>query len=102
MAEDSMKLSEVEKGQLRLLLANGYKYLARDEVLGLCAYRNKPRLCMSRNPGIKFRFWSSSEGVLFMHDDYFLGVGFDEVAPYQILENAGLRLCKPTKRAVSV
>lgn len=97
-----MKLSEVEKGQLRLLLANGYNYLVRDEFLGLCAYRVKPELCVSHNPGIKFRFWSAREGVLFMHDDYFLCVGFDEVAPYQILENASLRLCKPTKRAVSV
>lgn len=97
-----MKLSDIEIGQLKLLYDKGFRFICRDDCVGLCAFRVKPRLCVSHNPGIKFRFWSATEGVLFLHDDYFKGVGFHEIEPYRITKTFKLKLCNPTKKVVNV
>lgn len=96
-----MKLTDLEKSQLKLLYHNGYRYLARD-YYGLCAYRKKPVLYISKAKDYPFRCWSpetiSNEFVCFMHADDFLDVGFHETEPYMITEDAKLKLCKPTKK----
>lgn len=102
-----MKLSDIEKTQLKLLYANGYRYLARDEY-GLCGYKERPILAISKNADVPFKNWmpeigeGSSNCLCFMHNDEFLGVGFD--CYYQITKNATLRACKqnPTQKAVAV
>ena len=99
-----MKLSDIEKSQLKLLYDKGYRFLARDDSFGLCAYKEKPRLCVSQNPACYFRSWLPTNNceVIFMHDDYFLKVGF-EPYPYKITPKANLVYDRPrTKKAVAV
>lgn len=100
-----MKLTDIEKTQLKLLYANGYRYLARDD-LGLCAYKYKPMLSISKAKDYPFRSWApqsvKGEFVLFMDNEEFLKVGFTENEPYMITENATLRLCKLSQKAVAV
>lgn len=97
-----MKLSDIEKGQLMVLYHIGFRFIVRDESVGLCAYQTKPRLYVF--PGNEVRFWFAGDKklLLFLNDDLFNGVRFDDSFPYQITKSANLRLCKPTKKVVNV
>lgn len=97
-----MKLSDNEKNQLKLLYSMGFKFLARDD-MGLCAYKEKPRLCISKNPACYFRSWvPTNKYIAFLDNDSFLKVGFDEREPYQITKSFNLSICKSTKKAVAI
>lgn len=96
-----MKLSYIEKGHLKILLNNGYKYIARDDC-GIYAFREKPVLHISKIKDYHLRFWkqNSDEPIVFLNNDEFLMVGFTEREPYFITKNATLKLL--TKKAVAV
>lgn len=98
-----MKLSDIEKGHLKILLNNGYKYVARDDC-GVYAFKNKPVLHISRVKEVYLRFWKANldELIVSLPNNEFLNVGFIETEPYIITENATLKLCKSTKKAVAV
>lgn len=100
-----MKLSDIEKGHLKILLNNGYKYVARDEC-GIYAFKQKPVLHISKARDYSLRFWKQQKiqdaPVVFLNNEEFLLVGF-EPYPYKITPKANLVYDRPrTKKAVAV
>ena len=98
-----MKLSELEKSALKILYDCGYRWMTRDE-MGLCVFKSKPELHISKDKS--FQFWqpASTEQCEYatLYPDKFSQVGYHETEPYKIGEGGTLALCKTTKKAVAV
>lgn len=101
-----MKLSDIEKTQLKLLYHNGYRYLARDSI-GLCAYIKRPyrlRSLFVKNEMSDWLFSISDYQHIFLilDPDEFQKIGYKDLHPYKITASGNLIFDKPKQKVVAV
>ena len=92
-----MKLTIVEKSNLKLLYHAGFRYVVRDE-LGLYAYKERPILHIAKDKS--FKFWlpeTTNVEAVFLDFDSMSVVGYHETVPYKISEIGNLTPCRQSK-----